>query len=267
MKKFVLSTLLFIGLFLCFATNAQAASDSIEDRAGLFTVEEISQFKELITPIEEKSKARIFILTTNQNDMSTEKFADFFMLEKIGKDANGVTFLIDMDNRGFHISTSGNMIDYIDDKRTKQALDEIEPSMINGDYFQAGKVFLKNVDRDFEAGVPGGHYRIDTETGKVTRYKVLTGTEIAIAFALAIVLSVVFVVINISKYRLKFGTYKYPFREKSTLSLTTRNDRLIHSFVTTRRIPKSNSNGGGGSGGSSTHSTGGGTFGGGGRSF
>lgn len=266
MKKFTLSVILLIGLFFCFATTVQAADDSVEDRAGLFTPEEISQFKELITPIEEKSKARVFILTTNQNNMSTEKFADFFMLEKIGKDANGVTFLIDMDNRGFHISTSGNMIDYIDDKRLNQALDEIEPSMINRNYFQAGKIFIKNVDQNFELGVPGGHYRIDTETGKIIRYKVLTGTEIGIAFVLSIVLSAVFVIINISKYRLKFGTYKYPFREKSALNLTTRNDHLINSFVTTRRIPRNNSNSGGG-GGSSTHSTGGGTFGGGGRSF
>lgn len=267
MKKLTLAILFFIVLFFSMSPKVYAGSDSIDDQAGLFSQEEISQFEDLIAPIEAKSKARVFIVTTNQNNMSTERFADFFMLEKIGKNANGVTFLIDMDNRGFHISTSGNMIDYIDDKRLNKSLDDIEPIMESGNYFQAGTLFLENIKQDFESGVPGGHYRVDTETGKITRYKVLTGTEIMIAFALAVILSIVFLVINISKYRLKFGTYKYPFREKSSLDLKTKDDHLINSFITTRRIPKNNSNGGGGSGGSSTHSTGGGSFGGGGRSF
>ncbi|OJG26748.1 hypothetical protein RU98_GL003135 [Enterococcus caccae] len=189
------------------------------------------------------------------------------MLDRIGKNQNGITFYIDMNQRKFIISTSGNMIDYFTDKRIDQTLDDaIAPSMKNGQYFQAAQRFLENTNTYFEQGIPGGHYRVDTETGKITRYKVLTTTEIILAFVAAIVLSGIFFALSISKYQLKFGTYKYPFREKSLLNLTRRNDTLINSFVTSRRIPRNNSNGGSG-GGSSTHSTGGGTFGGGGRSF
>ncbi|OJG75861.1 hypothetical protein RV12_GL000200 [Enterococcus quebecensis] len=189
------------------------------------------------------------------------------MLDRIGKDQNGITFYIDMNQRKFIISTSGNMIDYMDNKRINRTLDDIEVSMKNGNYFQASQSFLENISHYIDQGVPGGHYRIDTETGKITRFKSLTTTEIIIAFVAAIILSAVFFIVNISKYQLKFGTYHYPFREKSNLNLTRRNDTLINSFVTTRRIPRNNSRSGGSGGGSSTHSTGGGTFGGGGRSF
>ena len=107
---------------------------------------------------------------------------------------------------------------------------------------------------------------MDEETGKITRYKVLTPVEIVISIVLALVLSLVFYFVTVSRYQLKSGTYKYPFREKSTIKLTDKTDRLTNSFVTTRRIPKSPPPGSGG-GGSTTHSSGGGTFGGGGRSF
>lgn len=265
MKKISLTLFAVIFLLFGFSAHVQAADDSIDDQASLFTPEEIAQLKEAITPIEAKTKARIFIVSNNDNDLDSTRFADYYMLDRIGKNQNGITFYIDMNQRKFIISTSGNMIDYMTDKRIDQSLNNIEPSMKNGYYFQAAQSFLKNTDHYFKQGIPGGHYRIDTETGKVTRYNSLTTMEIIIALVAAIVLSGIFFVVSISKYQLKFGTYKYPFREKSSLDLTKRNDVLINSFVTTRRIPRNNSSGGGG--GSSTHSSGGGTFGGGGRSF
>lgn len=69
------------------------------------------------------------------------------------------------------------------------------------------------------------------------------------------------------RYQLKTGTYRYPYRQNAQLDLTERQDQLVNSFVTTRRIPKPSNNNGGGGGGSTTNSSGGGTFGGGGRSF
>ena len=71
------------------------------------------------------------------------------------------------------------------------------------------------------------------------------------------------------------GGYKFNYLEKSSIDLTQKEDRLVNSFVTTRRIPRPSDNSGGGGGGgfsgggggSTTHSSGGGTFGGGGRSF
>lgn len=272
MKKISLLLFIVIFFFFSFPLISKAQNDSINDQSGLFSTEETTQLQQKITSLEEKTKASIFILTNDSNSMDSQRAADYYVLDKIGKDENGITFYIDMSQRKFVISTSGNMIAYFTDKRVNAALDAIEPSMKSGNYLAAADSFLASIQQNYEEGVPSGHYRIDSETGKITRYRTLTTTEIIIAIIVALVSSGVFFVISISKYQLKFGGYKYPFREKSSISLFTKEDRLIHSFVTTRRIPRNNSNGGGsgfggGGAGSTTHNTGGGTFGGGSRGF
>lgn len=268
MKKMPLWFLTCFVLLFGFSVQSYAAEDSIDDQAGLFTSEQVDRLKEMIAPIEAKTKARIFVVTNTDNEIDSTRFADYYMLDRIGKDQNGVTFYIDMKQRKSVISTSGNMIDYLTDKRNSQMQDNIGASLTNRNYMEAAQTFLEDTSRFFDQGVPGGHYRVDTETGKITRYKVLTTTEILIALIASVILSGIFFAISVSKYQLKFGTYSYPFREKATLHLTSKNDRLINSFVTTRRIPRNNSNGGGsGGGGSSTHSTGRGTFGGSSRGF
>ena len=82
------------------------------------------------------------------------------------------------------------------------------------------KSYLSKSATYVEDGVPGGHYRVDEETGKITRYKVLTTVEIIIAVVLALILSLVFYFVTVSRYQLKSGIYKYPFREKSSIKLT-----------------------------------------------
>ncbi|MCB5955309.1 TPM domain-containing protein [Enterococcus sp. CWB-B31] len=266
-KHFILFIALIGSLFLL-PSFALAGNNTVDDQAGLLTAEQIQQLNKAAEEIETKAKASVFIVTNTTNTDDSTRFADLYMMDRIGKNENGITFYIDMNNRKFIISTSGNMIDYMTDSRIENTLDDIEPYMIDGNYFQAAQSFLKNVSRYVDAGVPKGHYRIDSETGKITYYKTLTITEIIIAVAAALVITGIFVGIAVSRYRLKFDSYNYPYREKSALQLTSKEDRLTNSFVTQRRIPKSNGGSGGSSGGgSTTHSTGGGTFGGGGRSF
>ena len=161
------------------------------------------------------------------------------------------------------------MLDYINDARLEDMLDNIYDQMTAGNYYHAARVYLENAASYVEAGVPGGHYHVDRETGKITYYKVLTPLEIGISLLVAAVISIAFFIIVKSRYQLKMGGYKYPYQEKSSIKLTQKEDRLVNSFVTTRRIPRppKNNGGGGFGGGTTTHSSGGGTFGGGGRSF
>ncbi|EOS7907719.1 TPM domain-containing protein [Enterococcus hirae] len=265
MKKRIL--LFFIVLFGFFwSSSVDAATPAVNDEAGLFTQEQIQSLEQQIQPINEKIKGQIFIVTTTSNSDEPRTFADDYLRNAIGNDQNGAVLLLDMGQREIYISTSGNMIDYLDDTRINDTLDDVYDQMTNSAYFAAAQAYLTKTSEYVEAGVPGGHYQIDEETGKITRYKVLTTTEIVISIILALALSLVFYFVTVSRYQLKSGTYKYPFREKSNVKLTDKTDRLTNSFVTTRRIPKSPPPGSGG-GGSTTHSSGGGTFGGGGRSF
>lgn len=271
-KRYLVLAIAIFSFLLAVPSMAYASDDTVDDQAGLFSSSEIQQLNEKAAAIEKKSKAQVFIVTTDDSNKDPYKFADYYLLDTIGKDENGIIFYIDTNNREFVISRSGNMIDYLNDARTESALDDIEYFMSDQDYFGAADSYLVSVSTFFDKGVPKGHYRIDSETGKITYYKSLTPVEIIIAVVAAAAIAGGFFLLSVSKYKLKFGGgYNYPVNEKSSLQLIEKEDRFVNSFVTTRHIPRNNSGGGGGSGsgggGSTTHTTGGGTFSSSGRSF
>lgn len=265
--KRILLLLSFL-IFFWVPSLVLADNGTVDDQSGLFTPEEVTEFNQLAQEINQKIKGEVFIVTTNRNTSAPETFADNYLRDRIGNDQNGAVLLLDMGQREIYLSTSGNMIDYITDERLNTMLDEIYNAMSASNYGLAGRTFLTRSLEYVEAGVPKGHYRIDRDTGKITYYKVLTPFEAFLSLLFALLISGIFFLVIKSRYQLKMGTYKYPFLEKANFNVGEKEDKLIHSFVTTRRIPKPSSGGGGsGGGGSTTHSSGGGTFGGGGRSF
>lgn len=199
MKQKIVRFLFLFPLFLFFSIEATADRlSSVDDQAGLFTENQIQQLEDTLTPIEAKIHGRIFIVTTNDTTTDTQTFTDQYMLDRIGKNANGVTFLIDMNQKNFHISTSGNMIDYFTDSRLDSTLDQLETTIASSNYFQASLDFLNNTQKFFEAGIPNKHYRIDSETGKITYLRSITMLEFIIAFILARILALVFYIYNLS---------------------------------------------------------------------
>ncbi|WP_308618467.1 TPM domain-containing protein [uncultured Enterococcus sp.] len=268
MKKICSSlTLLATFLFLLLALPVYGATGYINDEAQLFSPEQTNQLNQEAEKLGQKIKGGIYIVTTDTNEDEPRSFANEYLRDKVGNNQNGAVFLIDLNQREMYVAPSGNMIDYLTDSRREEFFDTVSSDMSNGNYYAASTTFLSKMTDYVNAGIPGGHYRIDEETGKITYYKTITLLEGVIAFALALVASVAFFVIVKSRYQLKLGTYKYPFKQNTQLELTENENRLINSFVTTRRIPRNNSSGGGGGGGSTTNSSGGGTFGGGGRGF
>lgn len=260
--------LILLGFLVLFSPlKVSAASNTVDDQANLLTPEERTELSNQADAINQKIKGEVFILTTNTNSEEPRTFADMQLMDRVGKDNNGALLLLDMNQREIYLSTSGNMIDYINNRRRDKLLDDVEAAMRDGDYFQASKNYLFNAQEFVEDGVPGGSYRIDEATGKVTRYKSITPIEFAIGFIVAAAAAIAFFISVRLRYQMKSGTYRYPYRQNAQMDLTEQKDQLVNSFVTTRRIPKPSNNNGGGGGGSSTHSTGGGTFGGGGRSF
>ena len=84
--------------------------------------------------INQKIKGEVFILTTDTNSEEPRKFADDQLRARIGNDHNGALLLLDMNQREIYLSTSGNLIDYINDKRRDKLLDDVEGAMRDGDY-------------------------------------------------------------------------------------------------------------------------------------
>ncbi|BBM17116.1 hypothetical protein G15_0757 [Enterococcus avium] len=263
MKK-ILLLLGFLALFN--PLKVLAASDTVDDQANLLSPEERTELSKQADAINQKIKGQVFILTTNTNTEEPREFANTQLKARVGKDNNGALLLLDMNQREIYLSTSGNMIDYVTDKRRDRLLDDVEAAMKDGNYYQASADYLSNAKDFVDDGVPSGSYRIDEKTGKVTYYKSITPLEFTIGLIVAAVAAIGFFISVRLRYQLKTGTYRYPYRQNAQLDLIERQDQLVNSFVTTRRIPKPSNNGGGG-GGSTTNSSGGGTFGGGGRSF
>lgn len=263
MKK-ILLLLGFLALFN--PLKVFAASDTVDDQANLLSPEERTELSKQADAINQKIKGQVFILTTNTNTEEPREFANTQLKARVGKDNNGALLLLDMNQREIYLSTSGNMIDYVTDKRRDRLLDDVEAAMKDGNYYQASADYLSNAKDFVDDGVPSGSYRIDEKTGKVTYYKSITPLEFTIGLIVAAVAAIGFFISVRLRYQLKTGTYRYPYRQNAQLDLIERQDQLVNSFVTTRRIPKPSNNGGGG-GGSTTNSSGGGTFGGGGRSF
>ena len=127
-----------------------------------------------------------------------------------------------------------------------------------------------------KAGIPEGQYRYDVITGQqlTARHKALTGGEIVIALAAALVVMLLFTARVKHGYLLKGSTYDYNFRDNSVMNLTNQVDQYLNTTTTRVRKPdppesRSGGNGGGGfSGGSGVHTSSGGvSHGGGGGHF
>ncbi|MDN6217595.1 MAG: TPM domain-containing protein [Enterococcus sp.] len=126
MKKF-----LFIMGFLALFTplTVFAASNTVDDQANLFSPEERTELSNQADAINQKIKGEVFVLTTNSNTEDPQEFADLQLMDRVGKDNNGALLLLDMNQRKIHLSTSGNMIDYLNDKRVNTILDSVEDAM------------------------------------------------------------------------------------------------------------------------------------------
>ena len=73
MKKRLLPIFFLILLTFGLALPVSSAENSIDDDAQLLTPDQINQLKQEIQPLEEKTKASAFIVTTNNNTYAMNK--------------------------------------------------------------------------------------------------------------------------------------------------------------------------------------------------
>ena len=260
-------------ILLLFGSTGIFAKDegSVYDGASLLTDQEISSLNEKITTLQQASGWNIYAVTTDHAEgKSARAYADDFFDAHSPEQEDGVALLIDMDNREIYISTCGEAIRYLTDTRVDAILDDAYGYVSEGDYAGCLNAMVDGVSAYYERGINKGQYNYDTQTGKVSVYRSLTPAEILVAVLLALAVGGIFFGVTVGKYRLKFGTWQYPFRDYGEVNLRVRDDRFVNKFVTHRRIPRQTSGGGSGGGGSrsSTHrSSSGRSHGGSGRKF
>ncbi len=271
MVRITRALLIILMITLIIPSVSFADKQLVYDDANLFTSSEIEDLEKEANALSAEYNMDIVIVTTDdaQGKSSRDYADDFFDYGGfgVGSDHDGILFLIDMDNRETYISTSGIGIRYLTDARIESVLDTVfDEGLSNGDFYGAALGFLKGARKYLEAGIPQGQYN---EPEKVKEPNKLTKTDIIISLIGGTVVGGMFYGSTKARYRTPKRGNPYSYKANSIVNLTTRNDRLINSFVTTRHIPKPPSSSGGSSAGrSSTHtSSSGRTHGGGGRKF
>lgn len=254
----------------CTPLPAYAASTSIVDDAGLLDDSGKETVQSLLDSLKEESGWTLIALTTNDAGGKTaEEYADDYV-DTHACEEDGVCFLIDMDNRQIHITTTGNAIEMLTDERIDDILDSAYSYAGDEDYTQCFVQMIDGTKDYFEQGMESGQYTYDRDTGKIIQApNRITGFDVAIALIAGVAAGGAVIAVIAGKYRLKIGKWSYDFRGNSDLSLSREDDRLVNQFVTHHHIQRDNGNHGGGNSGQSTvhTSSGGGTHGGGSHSF
>ncbi len=236
-----------------YAQNAMADSDlsaeyllpRLVDNADLLSPEEEST---LLTQLDEASERRnydvVIVTVKSLNGKSAEAFADDFYDYNgygMGDSKDGVMLLVSMEEREYHITTSGAVIDAINDSRIEKIGEEITPYLSSGEYFEAFETF---------ASICG-------------RSKI---QPLHIIISIAIGCIAAFIVVGTMKAKLK-TVRRQPaandYVRENSLNITHSSDIYLYTHVKRHAKPKNN-----GSSGSSTHvSSSGATHGGGGGKF
>ena len=264
------------------------------DLADLLTDDEEAELQSRIDGLVEQYNQDIGIVTVQDSSVtSTREFADKFYEDSgmgIGDNRTGVLFCIDMYNRETYLTTTGDMIDIIDDQRREEIFDAQMEYLSGGDYLGAFSISLDYTQQFIRMGVADNHMGINGATGEAmdpgeygstyTPEKQKTPAERAASAAmlggiggLIGLLAGLIAKSSIQKsYARKYVSSEYNWRAKSKLNLRVNDSKLVNKFVTTRVIPRNNDSGprsgGGGHSTSTVHMSSGGMYhGGGGRKF
>ena len=252
--RYLAGIMLVLGLVLPYtqAANAQEQTETVYDFAGLLSEEEIQSLEEQVAAFCEQSGWELFLLTTDDAEgETTMEYSEEYLNALLSGD-DGLIYTIDMDNREIYIATTGEPIQYLTDSRIDSILDDAYTYISEEKYAEGFQAMISSGEEYYQKGIPGH------EPKAIRWYEALIAFAIAVALGLLVFFSIV------GKYRLKWGTYKYDYKENGEIDLKKKEDHFVNQVVTQRHIERNTSS----DSGSSTHTGAGGrTYGGGGKSF
>ena len=251
------------------------------------TSEEAGALEERIAQCRKKTGMDVAVVTAyNDGSHTAREYADDFYDQNglgTGRKASGVLFLIYMDSPGSYggesyVSTTGNMIRILTDRRIEQIQDDVAYSLRDLDYAGAAAEFLKDVEYYVDRGIQRGQYNYDTETGEISIYRSIRWYEgmFALLVSAGVAGSVCLGVkrrYSMEQTERERANSLLAYRADTKFAFGDSGDNLIRKFITSVPIPRPTQNhspGGSGqsSGRSSTHrSSSGRSHGGGGRRF
>ena len=205
------------------------------DYADLLSDDEEQKLAEQIWTIEDAYSSAIVILTVNStgNRSATEYADDFYDYNGygFGENHDGIIFLVSMEDRSWHISTTGSAIRTFTDSDIEYISDRCLSDLSSGYYYDAFSTYVRLCGNELEKAYNDAQF---------TLFK----------FLICLLIGAVLALIPLAGFMLQLKTVK-PAKGAGNyspdgLKLKRNSDIFIRSSISKTRIPKD-------SGGSSTH--------------
>ena len=223
------------------------------DDADLLSEWEEEDLLERLTSVSNKEQMDVAVVTVNSIDGKTpEAFADdYYDYNGYGQgaDKDGVLLLISMEDRDWHVSTTGFGITAVNDAAIELIEDRVVSHLSDGDYYGAFTSYCSTVDEVAEMARNGEPY---TGGPSLTKNQIF-GTSGILSVILGF--GIGFGVTarqkkNLKRVRKQHGANAYIYGDASHLDICE--DRFIRRNVVRTRIQKDDDHRGGG-GGSTIH--------------
>lgn len=276
-KKYLLILLAFTFFLAAGSIKASAAEKQVSaqeygafvaDDADLFDEKQMKALNQRAVELSQKSGFNVIVATIGdaQGKDARTVGEEYYNAYALGD--NGITCLIDMDNREIWLVTAGSAINYLTDKRIDSIIDDAYGLVSDQEYEESLMQMMNGVEKYYKRGVPDNQKIYDADTGEVTVNRRLTLMELLLALGVGIGAAAITAGSIYGKYRLKFHTSNYDFHKSGHLNLTREEDRFVNEIVTHHHIERDEEGSGSGGNTSTVHSgSGGRSFGGGGRKF
>lgn len=264
---------------LSLTTIAAAKETRVFDYADLLSADEEAKLDAYIAQLRDDTGYDFVFLADTEleyvEDYDTAERAaiahadDFYDYGGFGDESNGwsgMIFYLDMTNRIPIITTTGRMIDIINDARLASLFDTVYNYLYDGEYFGAAYNMFAQAKTYIDKGTVPGQHRYDAGPGGVdvkdyydgiiqpSYMRALTGIDILIAGGAGLAAALIYYASVSGRYSLKGSLYRYDLFANTEVELTESSDTFLYQTVT--RTPRATSHGTGGRGGgrgSGTH--------------
>ena len=253
MKKLITIMITVLAALVVTAVPASAWSAGIEDRANLYSAEEITQLEARQEDVAILTGWNIAVVTTDVgfglDGVNAADYAEKYCYDKFGDDPDSVVYLIDIDYRW--ISIGGDLYNYFDSSRFDTMMDTCEDCYMdyndveNLEFFYHYLEYYYNegtVEYDPSIGALGDDFEdaIEYYDDNVT----IDLTMIFGGFIAGLIGAAISVGIVLARYKTHHAPSANSYLNRSTVNIYNNQDYFVREFTTRTRIESSSSGGG-----------------------
>lgn len=227
---------------------AERQKERLTDSAGLLSSVENEELLGKLDEISVRQACDVVIVTTNGlgGKTPTEFADDFFDYNGfgIGPDADGILLMISMEDRDWAISTHGFGITAFTDAGQAYIMEQVLPSLGEGDFFKAFSKFSDLTDRFLEQAKNDAPYVAETLPKPEISPKE-RAVRILISAAISVLLALIPLALLASAHKsIRSQTHADTYVRDESFQVTGGNDLFMYSRESRTKRETSSSSGG-----------------------